>query len=385
MAEQDSGQERTEEPTPKRLQEARKKGQVARSRDLNATAVMIAGAAGLLLLGPWMLGRLQAILTRSWSPSREQIRDPAHLFEMLQQAVLESLGLLSPLLGLLLLAALVTPMLLGGWVFSFEALQPKLSKLNPVKGLAKLFSARALMELVKALGKLLVVAGVAAVLLFTWADDLLHLGLHSLEGALSSAGSIIFWSLLLLSCGMLLIAAIDVPFQIWQHTKQLKMTRQEVRDEFKQTEGKPEVKQRIRSMQQQLARSRMMDAVPDADVVITNPTHFAVALKYDQETMRAPLLVAKGSDLMAQRIRDLARESQVTLVEAPPLARALWASTDIGREIPAPLYLAVAQVLGFVIQLRAARRQGRRPPRPPRPDVPDDFLATYGMHEGFEE
>ncbi len=385
MAEQDSGQERTEEPTPKRLQEARKKGQVARSRDLNATAVMIAGAAGLLLLGPWMLARLQAILTRSWSPSREQIRDPSHLFEVLRQVTLESLGLLTPLLGLLLLAALVTPMLLGGWVFSFEALQPKLSKLDPVKGLARILSVRALMELLKALGKLLVVGGVAAVLFVSWSDDLLHLGLHSLESGLARAGQILFWSLLLLSSGMLLIAAIDVPFQIWQHTKQLKMTRQEVRDEFKQTEGKPEVKQKIRSVQQQLARSRMMDAVPDADVVITNPTHFAVALKYDQATMRAPLLVAKGSDLVAQRIRELARESQVTLVEAPPLARALWASTDIGREIPAPLYLAVAQVLGFVIQLRAAQRRGRRPPRPPRPDVPDDFLAAYGMHEGFEQ
>lgn len=384
MSEQDSGQEKTEEPTPKRRQDAKKKGQVPRSRDLNATAIMMVGGAGLLMLGPWMVGRLAGIFENTWSPSRDEVRDTAYLFETMQTVTVEALTTLLPIMGMLLLAALVAPLALGGWVFSGETLIPKLSKLNPGKGLARIFSAKGLMELVKALGKFLVVATIAGVLFFAFADDLLHLGLHPLEAGLAAAGEILFWSLLTLSSGLVLIAAIDVPFQVWQHNKQLKMTRQEVRDEFKQTEGKPEVKQKIRSMQQQMAQARMMDAVPTADVVITNPTHFAVALKYDQATMRAPKVVAKGTDLLAKKIREVASESGITLVEAPPLARALWASTDIDREIPAPLYLAVAQVLGFVIQLRMAKQKGRRKPKPPQPDVPKDFLAAYGMDEGYE-
>jgi flagellar biosynthetic protein FlhB len=376
MAEYQGDQERTEQPTPKRLREAREKGQVARSKELNATAILFLGSAGLLVLGPAMLDGLQGLLRRGFQPSRAQLMNERFLIDSLMNTILDALWLIAPFLGLMLFAALLAPMALGGWVFSWQAIAFKANKLNPIKGLGRVFSANGLMELVKALGKFLVVGVVALVLFWGLTDRLLHLGLEPWRPALANAGSMFGWSFLALSLGLVLIAAVDVPFQIYQHVKQLKMSRQEIRDEMKETEGKPEVKSRIRGMQQQLARARMMEEVPTADVVITNPTHFAVALKYDAERMSAPVLVAKGTDLIAARIRELAAQHDISLVSAPPLARALYASTELKQEIPAALYMAVARVLAFVFQLRAARAAGTEPPRPPAPEVPEEFLAA---------
>ncbi|MDH3452290.1 MAG: flagellar biosynthesis protein FlhB [Gammaproteobacteria bacterium] len=374
MATQDSFQERTEEPTPKRLHEARERGQVPRSRELSGMAVMIFGASGLLLLAPGMVEQITSLFKQVYALPGARPLDNHLLLNVFSDAAFDTLIALTPFLLLVGSAAIAAPLLIGGWVLSAQQLQFKAEKLNPLKGLKRIFSIRALVELAKALGKFLVVAVFTGILFVALWEPLLALRGSALSVGLRDAGGMIGWSFIVLSAALILIAAIDVPFQIWQYKKQLRMTRQEVRDEMKDTEGKPEVRSRIRQLQQQLAQARMMEEVPHADVVITNPTHVSVALRYDERRMRAPILVAKGMELVAQRIREVAREHDVAIVEAALLARVLHASTELQQPIPAPLYLAVAQVLAFVLQLRMARKRGGKPPKPPQPEVPETFI-----------
>jgi flagellar biosynthesis protein FlhB len=375
MAQQDDGQERTEEATPKRLEDARKKGQIARSRELNTMAMLLLGALGLLSMAPFMIGRMEALFRTGLSLSREAVFDPWTMIDIFSVSIMQGIALVMPFMVLMLVTALLAPMALGGWSFSVEAMGPKFDKLNPLKGLKRIFALRGLVELIKALAKFLLIGGVGAMLLVHNMPRFNGLAYETVPQALAHAGSILGWSFLILSLSLMVIAAIDVPFQIWDHAKNLKMTRQEIKDEYKTTEGKPEVKAQIRRMQQELAQGRMMSEVPKADVVITNPTHFAVALKYDANNMRAPLVVAKGADLMASQIRTVATANGVPLFEAPPLARAIYYSTDIDREVPAGLYLAVAQVLAYVYQLRTARRKGGfEPHRPADLPIPDEFF-----------
>ncbi len=375
MAQQDDGQERTEEATPKRLEDARKKGQIARSRELNTMAMLLLGALGLIGMAPFMIGRMEALFRTGLSLSREAVFDPWAMIDIFSISIMQGIALVMPFMVLMLVTAILAPMALGGWSFSVEAMGPKFDKLNPLKGLKRIFALRGLVELLKALAKFLLIGGVGAMLLVHYMPHFNGLAYESVPQALAHAGSILGWSFLILSLSLMVIAAIDVPFQIWDHAKNLKMTRQEIKDEYKTTEGKPEVKAQIRRMQQELAQGRMMSEVPKADVVITNPTHFAVALKYDANNMRAPLVVAKGADLMASQIRTVATANGVPLFEAPPLARAIYYSTDIDREVPAGLYLAVAQVLAYVYQLRSARRKGGfEPHRPVDLPVPDEFF-----------
>lgn len=371
---QDDGQERTEEATPKRREEARRKGQIARSRELNTMAMLLLGALGMLATGPFMIDRMQAMMRVGLSVRREAVFDPWAMIDIFSASVMQGVALIAPFLVLMLITALLAPLALGGWSFSVEALQPKFDKLNPLKGLKRIFALRGLMELVKALAKFLLIGGVGAWLLMKQMPEFNGLGHESIESALSHSGHLLSWSFLILSLSLVVVAAIDVPFQLWDHAKNLKMTRQEIKDEYKNTEGKPEVKAQIRRMQQELAQGRMMAEVPKADVVITNPTHYAVALKYDDRKMRAPVVVAKGADLIAGQIRKVANANDVPIFEAPPLARAIYYSTEIDREVPAGLYLAVAQVLAYVFQLRTARRRGGfEPHRPTDLPVPDDF------------
>ena len=375
MAQQDDGQERTEEATPKRLEDARKKGQIARSRELNTMAMLLLGALGLIGMAPFMIGRMEALFRTGLSLSREAVFDPWAMIDIFSISIMQGIALVMPFMVLMLVTAILAPMALGGWSFSVEAMGPKFDKLNPLKGLKRIFALRGLVELLKALAKFLLIGGVGAMLLVHYMPHFNGLAYETVPQALAHAGSILGWSFLILSLSLMVIAAIDVPFQIWDHAKNLKMTRQEIKDEYKTTEGKPEVKAQIRRMQQELAQGRMMSEVPKADVVITNPTHFAVALKYDPKNMRAPLVVAKGADLMASQIRTVATANGVPLFEAPPLARAIYYSTDIDREVPAGLYLAVAQVLAYVYQLRTARRKGGfEPHRPVDLPVPDEFF-----------
>lgn len=375
MAEQqDSSQERTEEPTAKRLKDARDKGQIPRSKELNTLAVVIVAALGLLMLGPGMAQRLMDVMVYNFAFEREvlYVTDSMgwHLMASLDQG-LRSLG---PLFLMLLFAALGGPILLGGWLLSAKSMAPKFERLNPIAGLKRMFSLKALVELLKALAKFLVVLTVALLVLNLRREDLLSMANEPLPIAIVHAGWVLGTSLLLLACSLIVIAAVDIPFQLWDNKKKLRMTKQEIKDEFKDTEGKPEVKSRIRQLQREMAERRMMSEVPKADVVITNPTHYAVALKYDPLNSGAPVLVAKGADFLAQKIREIAQEHDVVVLESPPLARAVFHSTELEQEIPAGLYLAVAQVLAYVFQLRQYRAgQGKRPGPIPEPKIPDDL------------
>src|SRR5215471_7480132 len=361
-------QERTEQPTPKRLEEARKKGQIPRSTELSAAAVILIVGGGLHYLGAYMATRFNGLMIASLTLTREQSVDESLMLSTMLTEAAHALMACAPILGLTLLAALLAPMLLGGWNLSFEALAPDFTRLNPATGFGRMFSTRSAVDLAKAFAKFILLALVALLVLKQKSQELMGLGMEPTQVAIAHALSLTGYAFLMLAGTLGLIAAVDVPWQLFQHNKQLRMTRQEVREEMKESEGSPEVKGRIRSMQRELARRRMMQEVPKADVVIVNPTHFAVALKYDDKRMRAPVVVAKGADLIAARIREVATENLVPIFEGPPLARALFKSVEIGTEIPATLYVAVAQVLTYIYQLKSARRDGMSPPTPPEID-----------------
>lgn len=282
MAESESGQDKTEEPTEKRRREAREKGQLPRSRELNTLAILMAGAGGLLIYGADLAGALLRLMRSNFELSRETAMNTESMLQLLGASAYLAAQGLWPILLMLLVAAIVGPIALGGWLFSMDALQPKFSRLNPLSGLKRMFSAKSLLELSKALIKFLVVLAVALLVLSADRDALLALAHQPLEQAILHSVRVVGWSAFWMACSLLLIAAVDVPYQIWDNRQKLLMTKQEVRDEYKDSEGKPEVKSKIRQMQREMAQRRMMAAVPEADVVITNPTHFAVALKYDR-------------------------------------------------------------------------------------------------------
>ena len=371
MAENDD-RDRTESPTQKRLDEARAKGQVPRSRDLGAAAVVLTGGLGLNSLGSLTGGRLLAIMRDGLSFGRADALDGARMLLQFEHAALLGLLAAAPMLGLLLAAAVLAPLAIGGWTFSGQALVPDFARLDPVSGLARVFSIRGLIELLKSLARFMVVALVATVLLWKQFDSFSGLGTEPARAAIGHALSLVGAALIALGGALAAIAVIDVPLALWQHHKSLRMSREEIREEFKDTEGSPEIKSRVRRAQQAIARKRMMQEVPKADVVITNPTHYAVALKYDEQRMRAPVVVAKGRDLIALRIREIAAEHKVALVEAAPLARALHAGCELGDEIPARLYAAVAKILVYVYELRTARRRGAPPPAQPSIELPKE-------------
>lgn len=373
MAE-DRSQERTERATPKRLREARERGQVPRSRDLNTMIVLLAASGSLLLLGNGLLERIMRLLRQGLSIERQVIFDPGALTQRLALDVQAMLVGFAPLLMLLFVAAIFGPAAIGGWSFSPKALSFKWEKLDPVKGLGRIFGWQGLMELLKTLAKFAVVAAVAVLMLWQSAESLLALANEPLRQGMAHAAHLLGWSFFGLSGVLIVIAAADVPFQLWQHSRQLKMTRQEVKDEMKETDGRPEVKSRVRNLQREMAQRRMMEEVPKADVVIVNPTHYAVALKFDP-SMSAPKVVAKGVDLVALRIREIAKDHEVLIFCAPALARALHNSTELNQEIPAGLYIAVAQVLAYVYQLKSAQAGEGSTPQPPTDlPVPDEFL-----------
>jgi len=374
VAESESGADKSEEPTDKRLRESREKGQLARSRELSTVAVTLGGIGGLLASGGSLAQTLMAMMQGTFELSRETLLDEGSMVRLLMSNGLMALEAIMPLLIALLIASIVGPVSLGGWLFSGKAMAPKVSRMNPAAGLKRMFSTKALVELLKALGKFLVVLSVALLVLSAYQDDLLSIAKQPLDLAIMHSAEIVGWCALWMACGLILIAAVDVPFQLWDNKQKLMMTKQEVRDEYKDSEGKPEVKSRIRQLQRDAAQRRMMQAVPEADVVITNPTHFAVALKYDAAKGGAPMLVAKGGDFVALKIREIAQEHKVTVLESPALARSVYYSTEIDQEIPAGLYLAVAQVLAYVYQLRQYRGgKGRRPDPLTNLPIPPDL------------
>ena len=362
-------QDKTEQATPKRREDARKKGDVPRSRELTMTGVMLTGAASLLLMSAPFAEKVLSGFSGSFIIDRDRIFDVDYLPEALAHATLYAARGMAPLAIILIIAVFGSAVLVGGWSFSMKAAAFKAKRMNPISGFKRIFSANSLMELIKALAKFAVISGIAITWLWLSVDELLLLGRQPVSAAIQRALEICGLSFLVVCTGLILIALVDVPFQLWNYHKKLRMTRTEVRDEFKETEGRPEIKSKIRALQQQIATRRMMEDVPNADVIITNPTHFAIALKYDEASMGAPRVIAKGKDLIAARIREIAAENRIPLFSAPPLARALFRSTKLGAEIPTGLYTAVAQVLAYIIQLKHRLEPGQKHPEPPKPEI----------------
>jgi flagellar biosynthetic protein FlhB len=376
MAENDD-QERTEQPSEKRLRESREKGDVPRSRDLSGAVVVLAGVSALMNGGSAAMEHVRRIYGLGLTYDRAALFSEQLPGRVLSMAMHEAMSLFAPVALATMLAALAAPLLLGGLNFSAEALEPKFERLDPIKGLGRIFAMRGLVELAKSLLKLLLIGGILVMVLKNWQDDLMATGVGEVRAGTFKAMSLLGHGALLFGSILALIGGADALYQKFDHNKRLRMTRQELKDESKESDGNPELKGRIRQLQFQMARKRMMQELPKADVLITNPSHFAVALRYDEGRMGAPRVIAKGMDELALQIRMVASSHRIPTVEAPPLARALYATTQIDREIPSALYVAVAQVLAYVFQLKQAVSRGDAPPSAPQPDVDPDLMGPY--------
>ncbi len=371
MAEE-SDLEKTEPASPRRLEKAREEGQVARSRELVTFVMLTTGMSGLWIMGDMIGGHFDSALRNGLQFDRASAFDPSYMMVQAGTAVLHALQALMPLLAMMLVAALVAPMMLGGWLFSTQSLAPNFSKMNPVAGIGRMFSANALAELVKTIVKSLLVGGIAWWVISGNLEAIMALMSEPVRAALPHTLKVVAMSCALIVASLLLVVAIDVPYQLWSHFRKLRMSREDLKNEHKESDGDPQVKAQIRRQQQQMAKRRMMAEVPKADIIVTNPTHFAVALKYSDKDMRAPRVVAKGTDLVALRIRTLAEENRIPVLEAPPLTRALYRHTKLGSEIPVALYAAVAEVLAWAYQLhRQSAEGGIVPPAPKNLPVPE--------------
>jgi flagellar biosynthetic protein FlhB len=373
MAESEQGGEQTEAPSQRRLDKAREHGQVPRSRELTNFTTMICASVTLVAIGGSLTACLTDIMRKSFGFDTRTLSDPDSMMAAFGGAVTSAIVAILPIFAVLIGVVLLASLLVGGWNFSPGAMTPNFSRMSPVAGFGRLFGLHGATELGKALLKCLVIGGVCAAIVWHAFPAVMSLGHMPVLAATTRGAHLISRSLVWLSSSLAIIAMVDVPLQLFQHNRMLRMSRQELKDEAKESDGRPETKQRIRQMQQQLARRRMMHKVPTADVVIVNPTHFAVALKYDPANMRAPRLLAKGQDLVAANIRRIAEEHRIPVFESPKLARALYKSTDLNHEIPAGLYVAVAQVLSYIFRLRTlsptlAARMVR-----PNPTVGDEY------------
>ncbi|PIE24546.1 MAG: flagellar biosynthetic protein FlhB [Neptuniibacter caesariensis] len=375
MAEE-SGQEKTEDPTPKRIREAREKGDVPRSKELATTLVLMAAVFSVIIFSSQLAESMLGMMESNFVLDRQSVFDKQKMMAHFGDSAAEAIKGLAGIFAVLALAAFIGPIALGGWNFSGQSIAPKGDRINPLAGIKRMFSLKSLIELFKAIAKFSLVGGFAILILWMIRNDILALAAYDVRPAIDEALNIIIWVFMALSAVLILVAAVDVPYQLYDYTKKMRMTLQEVKDELKNTEGKPEVKGRIRQLQREIAQRQMMQAVPEADVVITNPTHYAVALKYEGEGRAAPVLVAKGSDFVALKIREIAEEHNVPILSAPPLARAIYNSTDIDDEIPSGLYMAVAQVLAYVYQLKRYQQRAAEKPADLNLNtltIPDEF------------
>lgn len=372
MAE-DSNLEKTEAATDKRIERAREEGKVAQSRELSTFVELMAAVLVLMALGGIFSEKLMASMRHSFVFDRAAAFDPSlMLTRLLQESTTIMLAFL-PLFGVLMLAALAAPVLLSGWNLSWKPLAPDLSKFNPITGLKRIISLNGLVELLKSLLKVALLGGIAVWVIWGYRNELFGLVSEPLDAGIAHFSHLLLITTLYLVSAMLLIVAIDVPFQLWNYAKNLRMTKEEVKREAKESEGDPQIKARIRQAQRESARKRMMAAVPKADVIVTNPSHYAIALKYDERRMVAPQLVAKGGGLLAERIMQIGREHHVPLLQAPPLARALYRHAEIGDAVPQRLYTAVAEVLAYVYQLRKPTYSGAAVQPPRNLPVPEDM------------
>jgi flagellar biosynthetic protein FlhB len=359
--------ERTEAASLRRLEQAREEGHVARSQELTTFAMLMAGGGSLWLLGGQLFEQLRVLTRHGLQLDGVAASDAAQMTSRLHDLAFDGLLAMAPLLAVLLVVALAAPQLLSGWLFSWDALRVDLQRLDPIAGFARILSWRGVAELVKALVKSALITVVAAAVMWHYREPLQQLVLLPAAAAIAQVARVAGISFLIIAGALAVVAAADVPFQLWRHGDDLKMSRQELRQEAKESEGDPQIKAAIRNQQRTMARRRMMSEVPKASVIVTNPTHYAVALSYEDHTMRAPRVVAKGADLVAARIRELGEEHHVPVLESPALARAIYRHTEIGEEIPETLYTAVAEILAYVFQLRRHREFGDATPLPLRP------------------
>lgn len=374
MADSDSG-EKTEEPTAKKLTDARKKGQIARSKDLGTFFVLVGSACAMLLMGKSLATSMANMMSHMFSLSRQEAMDINALFKVINDGIYQIVPPLLWIFFIVMLAAFIGNTLLGGMSFSSDAMMPKASKLSPMAGFKRMFGVQAAVELVKSILKFFVVFIVAFLLLSGLFEEILGLSRETIPTNFEHAITMLQWMFLVLALSIGIIVVIDAPYQVWNHNRQLKMTKQEIKDEHKGTEGNPEIKGRIRRTQYEMSQRRMMQDVPDSDVVITNPTHFSIALKYDAAAGGAPVLSAKGVDEMAIHIRTIAKEHQIEIIQSPALARSLYYTAEVGDDIPEELFAAVAQVLAFIFQLNEHKKGKARKPTPIAKElpIPDEF------------
>lgn len=371
MAEE-SSQDKTEEPTAQRLSKAREEGQIARSQELAPAAMMVMATLFFTMMGQYLFNSMGSLFKSQLQFDRK-ITDKAELLPAIfGSAIVDGFVIVLPLIAIMAVIAALSTTLSGGLIFAPKLALPKFSKLNPITGLKRMFGTDALIQLGKAVAKFLVVGAILLMSVMNNLNDLTNISQMDLGQALRVAGTIIVDSCFWLSLGLVLVALVDVPLQRHQLNKKLKMTKQEVKDEMKNSEGNPEVKGQIRRRQREILNNKMMTKVKDADVVITNPTHFAVALSYDPNGEGAPILVAKGDDGLAARIREEATKHGVYLFEAPLLARALYFTTKLDHPIPEALYHAVAQVIAFVFSLNQSYGRGQEVIKPD-PKIPDEM------------
>ncbi len=369
MAESDSG-EKTEEPTAKKLSDARKKGQIARSKDLGTMFVLVGSAFAMMVMGNALVNAMSTTMKRMFSISRKEAMDVHALINVISSGIGHVVFPMLAIFFIILIAAFIGNTMLGGMAFSWEAMAPKASRLSPLAGFKRMFGVQAAVELLKSILKFFVVFIVAFLLLNGLFDQILGLSLEAIPLNFDHAVNMLLWMFLALALSIGIIVAIDAPYQVWNHTRQLKMTKQEIKDEFKSTEGNPEIKGRIKQTQYEMSQRRMMGEVPNSDVVITNPTHYSIALKYDPNVGGAPILVAKGIDEMAIHIRTIAKEHNVEIIQSPALARSLYYTAEVDQDIPEELYAAVAQVLAFIFQLNEHRKGRAKKPIPVAKNLP---------------
>lgn len=386
MAE-DSDLEKTEEASPKRIEKAREEGNVPRSRELATCAVLFSAGLAFLMMGGQLNRALKDTITSGLSFERALAFEPSLLLMKISSMISSLLFAFMPFALILIAIAIASPVLIGGWIFSNKAYLPNFSRLNPIQGLSNLVSKNAAVELIKAMVKAILVAFVGYIVISNDMEPILSLSLMSVESSISQVGHIMLMGFISIVSVLVFIAAIDVPYQLYQYANKLKMTKEEVKQESKESEGNPEIKARIRQQQREMAKRRMMSEIPKADVIITNPTHYAVAIQYKNEGMSAPIVIAKGTDLVALKIREIAAEHKIMTMEAPKLARALYAHTELGQQIPEALYSAVAEVLAYVFQMRIFKKQGGlRPEIPttlPVPEAldPHSLLPAKGVND----
>ncbi len=363
-------QDKTEEPTQKKLDDARKKGQLARSKELSTALVLIVSAVMFLLMGSIIAEDIYVMTKRMFTLSRDETYDISHMFSASGEALMSVAWPVLVYMIVSMLAGIYGSVALGGYNFSWKSAAPKANKINPINGFKRMLGPNAVVELLKAIAKFLVIGAIAIGALFYFRNEALHLDREMYPLNLFHAMTMLEWAFLFLTLGMIPIAIFDVPYQMHKHNKEMKMTKQEVKDEHKNAEGDPQVKGRIRRLQFQAAANRMMQDVPEADVVVTNPTHYSVAIKYEEDGNRAPVVVAKGQDELAMHIRKIATAHDVPLIPSPMLTRAIFYSTEVNDEVPNKLFMAVAQVLAYVYQLRAYKAGKGQRPKPLKKDLP---------------